>query len=50
MFRSGRFDLSLSTIVLVAALLAHPCGVLAQRGGGSGHVGGGTAGGGDRRG
>jgi hypothetical protein len=46
MFRSGRFDLSLSTIVLVAALLAHPCGVLAQRGGGSGHVGGGTAGGG----
>jgi len=46
MFRYAGFDLNLGTIVLLAALLAHPCGVLAQRGGGGGHVGGGTAGGG----
>jgi hypothetical protein len=46
MSRHLGFDFNLGTIALVAALLAHPCGVLAQRGGGGGHVGGGTAGGG----
>ena len=46
MFRHTRLVFNPSTIVLAAALLAHPCGVLAQRGGGGGHVGGGTAGGG----
>jgi hypothetical protein len=46
MSRHCGVDLNVGTIVLVAALLAHPCGVLAQRGGGGGHVGGGTAGGG----
>ena len=46
MFRHTRLVFNPSTIVLAAALLAHPCGLLAQRGGGGGHVGGGTAGGG----
>jgi hypothetical protein len=46
MFRHPRCVFDPSTFVLAAALLAHPCGVLAQRGGGGGHVGGGTAGGG----
>jgi hypothetical protein len=46
MFRHRNFDFNLGTIVLASALLAHPCGVLAQRGGGGGRVGGGTAGGG----
>jgi len=43
-----RRDISsrLSTIILGTALLAYPCEVFAQHGGGGGHVGGGAAGGG----
>src|SRR5271169_3946993 len=45
MFRKkGRIS-SVPTVVLGAALLAYPCAILAQHGGGGGgHVGGGTAG------
>src|SRR5277367_6261569 len=46
MFRRGNRISRLKTIVIGAALLASPCGVLAQRGAGGGHTGGGTAGGG----
>jgi hypothetical protein len=35
----------LKTIVLAAALLAYPCGMFAQHGGGGGHIGGSAAGG-----
>jgi hypothetical protein len=35
----------LKTIILAAALLAYPCGMFAQHGGGGGHVGGPAAGG-----
>jgi hypothetical protein len=44
MFPGTPSSSKLRTIVLAAALLACPCGVFAQRGGG-GHVGGGVAGG-----
>jgi hypothetical protein len=43
-FRRGSGSLGIKTVILGAALLACPCGVFAQRGGG--HVGGGVAGGG----
>ncbi|MGC2170720.1 MAG: hypothetical protein WA555_01615 [Candidatus Sulfotelmatobacter sp.] len=44
MFHRSR-GFAVKTIVLGATLLACPCGMLAQRGPGGGHVGGGTAGG-----
>jgi len=40
MFRGGSGRLTVKTIVLGAALLACPCGMLAQHGGGGGHIGG----------
>jgi len=46
MFRLANLISGLRMVIVAAALLAHPCGVFAQRGGGGGHVGGGTAGGG----
>jgi hypothetical protein len=46
MFRGGSGRLTVKTIVLGAALLACPCGMLAQHGGGGGHIGGSAAGGG----
>ncbi|MFZ0783294.1 MAG: hypothetical protein WAM86_19285 [Candidatus Sulfotelmatobacter sp.] len=45
MIRRDR-SLRLRTIILGATLLAYPCEVFAQHGGGGGHVGGGVAGGG----
>jgi len=45
MFRRDRSS-RVKTIVLAGALLAYPCGVFAQHGGGGGHVGGGVTGGG----
>ena len=45
MFRSGSNELAFKAIVLGAILLAHPCAIFAQHGGG-GHVGGSAAGGG----
>jgi hypothetical protein len=45
MFRKPSLIPRLKTVVLAAALLAHPYGLLAQRGAGGGHTGGGTAGG-----
>jgi hypothetical protein len=44
-FRRENRISSLTTIVLGATLLAFPCGMLAQRGAGGGHTGGGVAGG-----
>src|SRR6202044_1826286 len=44
MFREERFISGIATLVLGGALLACPCAMLAQRGGG--HAGGGSAGGG----
>jgi hypothetical protein len=41
MFRRRSWSLELKTIA-IAALLAFPCAVLAQRGGGGGHIGGGS--------
>jgi hypothetical protein len=41
-----RFISSVRMIALGVALIAHPCGLAAQRGGGGGHMGGGTVGGG----
>jgi hypothetical protein len=41
MFRRRSYNLVLKTFVL-AALLAFPCAALAQRGGGGGHIGGGS--------
>jgi hypothetical protein len=47
MFRKMRNISDAKTFALAAALLAHPCGMVAQHGGGGGgHVGGGAAGGG----
>ena len=46
MFRRRNGISNLKAVVLIAALLAAPCGMLAQRGAGGGHTGGGTAGGG----
>ena len=46
MFREESFVLPVRAAVLTAALLMLPCGMLGQRGGSGGHVGGGVAGGG----
>jgi hypothetical protein len=46
MFRKGNRVLNVQTAILAAALLACPCGMLAQRGAGGGHTGGSLAGGG----
>jgi hypothetical protein len=46
MFRRGNRISGMGTVVLGAALLACPCGVVAQHGGGGGSMGGGGAGGG----
>src|SRR5580658_8986810 len=45
MFRIENRSSLLTAILLVSALLACPCGMLAQRGAGGGHTGGGVAGG-----
>jgi hypothetical protein len=45
MFRRENRISALTTFALSAALLACPCLLTAQRGGGGGHIGGGTAGG-----
>ncbi len=46
MFRKGSPISGVRTVTLGAALLAYPCGMLAQHGGGGGSMGGGGAGGG----
>lgn len=46
MSRKHENNLAVQTLILATALLANPCGMLAQRGAGGGHVGGGAAGGG----
>jgi hypothetical protein len=46
MFRRGNGISGVGTVVLGAALLAYPCGMLAQHGGGGGSMGGSGAGGG----
>jgi len=48
MFHKGGCVFRLRSAVLAGALLASPCGMLAQHGGGGGHLGGGTGGGGGR--
>jgi hypothetical protein len=45
MFREGSRGFIIKRTVLAVMLLAYPCGVLAQRGAGGGHTGGGLAGG-----
>jgi hypothetical protein len=46
MFRSENNRFRARTFVLTGLLLACPCGMIAQHGGGGGHIGGATAGGG----
>jgi hypothetical protein len=46
MFRNRNRNFVLTTLVLAGAFLALPCSMLAQRGAGGGHTGGGLAGGG----